>query len=265
MEIILIFLFGLFIGSFLGVLSDRLPKGETIMGRSHCDYCKKTLQWYDLIPTVSYIWQRGKCRYCHKRLSRNYPIIELITGLAFVSIQYSALRLGSGQVLSIQGINQMSSFYALRFTLYTITASAMIVIFFSDLKYRIIPDEMLVVMLISGLFSNLLNHSIINNFLAASALCSMLSALYFRTRGKGIGFGDVKLAGVIGWLMGIKLGLAAIYFSFLLGGGVAVFVILTKKANRKTKIAFGPFMIAGIIIAFALQREILEFINKLLV
>ena len=166
MEIILIFLFGLFIGSFLGVLSDRLPKGETIMGRSHCDYCKKTLQWYDLIPTVSYIWQRGKCRYCHKRLSLEYPGIEILTGIVFVlitKIQITRYK----QIAMIQIPNEWIMFVS--WLLLLVISSAMIVIFFADVKYRIIPDEMLVVMLIIGLFSNLLNYSVINNFLAASA------------------------------------------------------------------------------------------------
>ena len=97
MLIILLFLFliGLFIGSFLGVVSDRLPLNKTIVkGRSYCDFCKKELAWYDLIPVLSFVILSGKCRYCKKKLPFFYPVIELFTGFLFLLTGYLFIGLG---------------------------------------------------------------------------------------------------------------------------------------------------------------------------
>src|SRR5690349_9078045 len=81
----LLFIIGIFVGSFLNVLADRLPRGESVLwGRSHCDFCKKTLRWYELVPLFSYLLQNGRCRRCHKKLSVQYPLMELVTGVSFV-------------------------------------------------------------------------------------------------------------------------------------------------------------------------------------
>ena len=144
-----------------------------------------------------------------------------------------------------------------------VISSAMIVIFFADVKYRIIPDEMLVVIFFVGLITNIYQGILINNFIAASVICFMFYVIYSLTKRKGMGFGDVKLAFIIGWLWGIKLGLAAVYFSFIIGGIFAVGLLILKKANRKSKIAFGPFLIIGMILSFVLQKQILEFIINL--
>src|SRR4051812_7768219 len=109
---------GFFFGSFLNVLADRLPNDESILGRSHCDRCKHTLSWKDLIPVVSFVWLRGKCRYCHSPLSYQYPLLEVLTGILFAATYFFVT---SDSVVMIQNI-----IFAL------IMVSCLIVIFFAD-------------------------------------------------------------------------------------------------------------------------------------
>jgi leader peptidase (prepilin peptidase)/N-methyltransferase len=118
---------GLFIGSFLNVLIDRLPKGQNVLwGRSHCDFCKRNLRWYELIPLVSFVIQMGRCRRCHKKLSIQYPVIELITAMGFVVIY--------------------SIYFAspIPFVSYCVVFSAFLVMFMADCKYQILPDSMII-------------------------------------------------------------------------------------------------------------------------
>jgi leader peptidase (prepilin peptidase)/N-methyltransferase len=125
MTLLFVFVAGLFIGSFLNVLADRLSRGESaIGGRSYCEKCKKTLKWHDLVPLLSFIFLGGKCRYCHVRLSLYYPIIELTTGIMFVL------------ALSISGFNIYGSGILNYFNLiyFIFLFSALVVIFFADLK-----------------------------------------------------------------------------------------------------------------------------------
>src|SRR5258707_2562362 len=89
MEMLFVFCIGLLVGSFLNVCADRLPIGESILwGRSHCDFCKKTVRWYELIPVFSYVVQGGTCSRCHKQLSIQYPLAELATGAGFAALFY---------------------------------------------------------------------------------------------------------------------------------------------------------------------------------
>src|SRR5689334_5466786 len=87
---IFIFILGTAIGSFINVIADRLPKGESLHGRSHCDHCHYTLEWFTLIPIFSLLALRRRCYYCHKKLSWNYPLSEVLTGVIFVIIWHAA-------------------------------------------------------------------------------------------------------------------------------------------------------------------------------
>ena len=133
MSNIFLFFLGTIIGSFLNVLIDRLPREESIMGRSHCDHCKKTLSPIDLIPVLSFLFLKGKCRYCGKKLSLQYPGIEILTGVLFVLIY---------------NFKFLISNYAI--------VSCLIVIFFIDLKKQIIPDEMQITLFVTVLLSKII-------------------------------------------------------------------------------------------------------------
>ncbi len=123
--VVFFFIFGLAVGSFLNSVIYRLEKKESIIKiRSHCPYCKKTLSWFELIPIMSFILQKGRCRKCHKQISWQYPLVELATGLLFVGLYVSGF-----------------TFQDLVFWLFVI--SCLIVIFVYDLKHYIIPDEII--------------------------------------------------------------------------------------------------------------------------
>lgn len=218
---LLVFAVGLCVGSFLNVLIDRLPKSESIwFDRSKCDFCKKPLRWFELIPLLSFIFQGGRCRRCHKSLSLQYPIIELATGLMFVYLPWTSW----------------------------IIFASLLVIFVADLKYMIIPDSMIVVGVIGTLWGNPL---------AGLGAALFFLLLYFITRGKGMGLGDVKLAFLLGFWLGYPEIVIALYLAFLTGAVVGVTLILRGKKGLKSKIALGPFLIVGAVIAYFYSTQIL--------
>lgn len=244
-----IFIIGTAIGSFLNVLIDRLANDQSIMGRSHCDYCKKTLKSSDLIPVVSFIVMRGTSRCCRKKLSFQYPLIEILTGLIFAIIFFNTQRLG---ILPDKNWLYIISVFGI--------ASTLIVIFVADLKYQIIPDSMQIALLffvvllsVSGQFSfNLL----INNIVAGFVIMAPILLLYLVTKGRGMGFGDVKLSFTIGFWLGIKGGAVSLYIGFIIGAIFSILLILLKKKKLKSKIAFGPFLVIGMITVAILKDPI---------
>jgi leader peptidase (prepilin peptidase) / N-methyltransferase len=249
---IVIFLFGLCIGSFLNVLIDRLPNGESVLvGRSHCDFCNKSLRWYELIPLFSFFIQKFRCRRCHKRLSFQYPLIECITGIGFVII-YTLYP------------DYISPFWIIGLIDTLIIYAVLLVIFVADLKFQIIPDSMIIIGIIASILKLFLNMNIyllfiihytfyitllIPYFLSALGACLFFFLLWFFTKGRGIGFGDVKLELLLGLLNGFPGTIFALYVAFLTGAFIGVILILIGKKKWQSKIPFGPFLIAGSIIA----------------
>ena len=138
---LLIFVLGTAVGSFLGVVVDRLASKESIwVGRSHCDHCRHNLHPLDLIPLLSYFILRRKCRYCHKELSWFYPVIELITGLTYLASAFAVIQ------LSPLFIHQLH--YQFIVIYYFLLFGSLIVIFFSDIQYGIIPFKIVLFALI---------------------------------------------------------------------------------------------------------------------
>ncbi len=249
MVFLFLFILGTAIGSFLNVLIDRLPKGESIMGRSHCDHCKRTLQWYELVPIFSFFFSSGKSRCCGKKLSIHYPVIETLTGLTFILI-FNFQFLNLLQIISIFGI-----------------ASCFIVIFFADLKYQIIPDSIqvaLLVLVIALHLTPIINHpsSILPLLISGLVVMLPILLLYLVTRGRGMGFGDVKLSFSVGLLLGISQGLIALYFAFISGAVIGVLLLISGKKGLRSKVPFGPFIIIGIIIILVFWQTIIHLFYK---
>ena len=210
MVTIFIFILGLSVGSFLNVLIDRLPEGQSIGGRSHCDYCKKTLSWQDLIPVVSWIALGGKCQYCRKKISAYYPVVEFLTGLVYVFAYLFVILSeveGSNYITGLD-VNQIPQ--SLRFFGMTVTTlgiiSSLIVIFFADLKYHIIPDEATIGVILFSLPLVLLSGLMVDHIIGGFILLFIIYSLFFITRGRGMGFGDVKFAFAMGLLLGVGPG-----------------------------------------------------------
>ncbi|MEK7166138.1 MAG: prepilin peptidase [Patescibacteria group bacterium] len=249
--LIIIFSFGLTFGSFLNVLIDRLPKGiSPFHGRSQCDYCKKTLSPADLIPVISFLILRGRCRYCHKALSWQYPILELFTGLMFVILNYYSFII-----------------YHLSFSIYfclLIIFSSLLVIFVADLKYQIIPDLMLVAGSISAIvYLVLIGQFDMNHIVSASAATMFFAALHFGTHGRGMGFGDVKFVAMMGLLLGFPGIVVGLYIAFLTGAFLSTILVIIRVKKIKQRIAFGPFLVAGTVIAFFHTTTLVEWYTKL--
>ncbi len=222
---VMLLVLGLVIGSFLGALSYRLPRGIDINhGRSFCETCKKQIRWYDNIPLLSYLILGGKCRDCHKKISPREPLIELASAIIFVFVGFNIINL--------------------------ILAAILITIFVIDLEHQIIPDELvyigIFVLILSFLISN--NQLIFVNLLAGFISALILLFLNIVTDGKGMGLGDVKLALLIGSIVGINLFFVWLLYSFVSGAIVGIILIITKKATLKYKIAFGPFLIIGLVL-----------------
>lgn len=233
MILLYIFVLGLSIGSFLNVVIDRLPNNKSILGRSHCDYCKKTLEPASLIPVVSYFLQGGKCKNCSKRLLVQYPIVEIVTGVLFVFTWTQFINLGVETTI-----------------LYLTVVSIFIAMFVADLKYQIIPDELqLILFFVSFRLLYLLSNpnflGYVERFTFAFVAMLPLLLLFLVTRGKGMGFADVKLTFILGILFGLKLGIVTVYLAFITGGVVGFCLLITGLKKRKSKIAFGPFIIAS--------------------
>ncbi len=270
MILFLIFIIGLFIGSFLNVLADRFPKDESpFKGRSHCEKCKRKLAWYDLIPLLSFIMLKGKCRYCRTRLSSYYPIVELTTGILFAittlfvlnNFQFFPLRQG----FEGQTILNFQTLISLAYYLFII--SSLIVIFFADLKYGIIPDKIIFPAIGVSFLYLFINPSslIINHLLFAIAACLFFLLLFLVTRGRGMGFGDVKFAFLMGLVLGFPNIIVALYVAFLTGAIVGcILIIWRKKRVFGTAIPFGPFLVLGTLLTLFWGESILRYLKLVL-
>jgi prepilin signal peptidase PulO-like enzyme (type II secretory pathway) len=250
-NLLLIFVLGLFIGSFLNVLVDRIPKNESIVfPPSRCDNCKKHIPWYDLIPVLSFIMLCGKCRFCKTKLSYYYPVIEITTGILFALTFFFVIQ------PSATSLQQL----AFSFIYFLFITSCLIVIFFTDLKSGIIPDKILVVATVATVVWLLFHNSlfmihdssfIINRLLAAAGAFIFFLAIYLLTRGRGMGFGDVKLSFFLGLLLGFPGIFITLYIGFLTGAFVGVILIIwRKKKLRGSTIPFGPFLVLGSLVVF---------------
>lgn len=249
-----IFIFGASIGSFLNVLIDRLPKDKGINGRSHCDFCGKKIIWYDLIPIFSFFILNGKTRCCGRKLSVQYPIIELITGVIFVLVFKDGPYIES----------------LTRSVLTSGIMACLIVIFVSDLKYQLISDYMLLLFFVFSILFHLgsgnpthtpglINQTptTIYNYLqpfitvfipSGFAVAFPIWLIYFISKERAMGLGDVYLAAIMGFLLGWEKGLIALYIAFVTGAIFGIGLIFLKMKKLKSKVAFGPFLVIGTII-----------------
>lgn len=249
---IFIFIIGASIGSFLNVLIDRLPKDEGIIGRSHCDFCGRKIAWYDLMPVFSFFILKGKTRCCHKKLSWQYPIVEVITGVIFIIVikdgPYIESLTRSVLILSI--------------------LSCLIVIFVSDFKYHLISDYILLALFVfSVLYHLAINFNLFQlisiYFLSGLIVALPIFLIYFLSRERAMGLGDVFLAANMGFLLGWEAGFMALYIAFITGAIFGLIIILLKHKKLKSKIAFGPFLVIGTVVMLFWGERILEVVKKM--
>ena len=236
---IMLFLFGIVIGSFLNVCIYRIPKKENIVKiRSHCMECNYQLKWYDLVPLFSYLCLGGRCRKCKAKLSVQYPLVELLNGLLYVL------------VVAVNGLTIESLLYCLMF-------SALVTLSVIDFRTYEIPLGINLFILTLGLvrvaldYQNFLNYLI--GFLSVSGF---LYLLFLLTKGRGIGGGDIKLMAVSGLMIGWKCNLLALAFGCIIGS--IIHVIRMKVSKEDHVLALGPYLSVGIMIAALWGYDLIE-------
>ena len=246
-------LLGLAVGSFLNLCIDRLPQGKSIVRPgSHCDNCNQSLKAIDLVPVFSYIWLKGHCRYCGARIPLRSPIVEFAAAAIFA---FLAWHYG----LSLE----------LAFTV--IYASIFIVIFAIDLEQELILNIVVFpAMILAFAFSFFwggfeefwprVGPGFVLSALLGGAVGFVLMLLpYLLTRGRGMGYGDVKLAAFIGLMSGFPLVIVALLAGIIAGGLVAVFLLLSRMVkSRKAAIPYGPFLAVGAMVALIWGDKIFQ-------
>lgn len=227
---ILVFAIGLCIGSFLNVCIYRIPKGKSIVfPPSACPNCGKHLQFYELVPVLSYLIQKGRCRGCDGKISWRYPAIELLSGLLLLWIVW---RFGW-------------SYLAVH---YSIFLYLLIVVSMIDIDHKIIPNVVVIPGALLGLLMTTFGNHYITGF--CNGLLGMVVGFFIiavvivLSRG-GMGWGDAKLLAMIGAFLGWQATLYSLFVGSLFGSTVGVAMILSKRMERKTPIPFGPFLGLG--------------------
>lgn len=224
----IVFIFGLIIGSFLNVCIYRIPRGESIVfPASHCPICGQRIKWYDLIPVISYALLRGKCRNCGERISLRYPLVELLTAVIFTALYVE------------YGIT-------VEFAKFIILSGTLIIIGYIDYETTDIYLKNTLPAIISGVFFAVLlyiNGGNPSEFLYGAFLSYSFIALIALTT-KGMGLGDAEVCMLCGLYLGFRLSILMLFLSFIFAGIAAVILLLKRKKEMKSSIAFGPY-IAG--------------------
>ena len=268
-----VFLLGLCIGSFLNCVIYRLEQSKTLKGRSFCPCCKHKLSWKDLFPFFSFIFLGGKCRYCHKKISIQYPVLELATGALFLII--FNLKFGiSNQFEIVKFLNLILWFYIV---------SVLVVVFVYDLKHYLIPDAVLLpAITITGVYRfvenlaisrwdlaenfklGVFNPAAISNYLLAIIIAAgFFLIIWFVSGGKWMGFGDVELAVLMGIILGLPAVLVALFLAFFSGAIIGVILMVFGTKNMKSQIPFGPFLVLGTFLSLSFNQQIISWYTHL--
>jgi leader peptidase (prepilin peptidase)/N-methyltransferase len=245
-----VFTLGLTIGSFLNCVIYRLEIDKSfLVGRSFCPQCKHILSGQDLIPVLSFLFLKGKCRYCHKPISIQYPLVELATGLLFLLIFYN------------------TSYNLFQAAYFLIISCFLIIIFIYDLKHYLIPDQVTYSAIALAFLYNLLNiqYLMSNTIYAALGASGFFLLIYLISSGQWLGFGDVKLAFLMGLFLGFPNILVALFLSFFIGAIVGLLLIAKGKKTLKSEVPFGPFLAIGTITAFLYGQQLIDWYSGLFI
>lgn len=254
---ITVFILGLCFGSFVNMLVYRTAVRYCLgrvtprpydKNRSFCDYCGRQLKWYENIPVFSWLFLKGKTKCCHKKLPLSYPVVELLMGFLFLifyfvgAIHESPLQIGLGFLIIV-----------------FLVFSAVF-----DLKYMILPDFSTVILIgcaIIFIFVGVIHESPLRFILSALVASGFLLVLNLITKGNGMGMGDVKLAVFMGLFLGYPKTVVAFYVAFIVGAIYGLILMIFKKANKKTQIPFGPFLILGVFVAWWFGEKIVNLVR----
>ena len=245
------FVIGLAVGSFINVIAFRYPK-LNLGGRSQCRKCRKKLRWFELIPLVSFFAQKGRCRNCGRLISWQYPLVEFLTGLAFVFLP----------------------------PLWLIAAVVMILLSAIDWRLMIIPDELSLFLAGLGILIAIVtpgdflagygafipgpDNILLNRLLAVLAGGAALGVVFLLGRGQTMGLGDVKLAGALGLLAGWPAIVLSLGLGFIVGGLWSAALLITGAGKMRTLVPFGPFLVIGFWLTYFFSQPLLAWYFSLI-
>jgi len=266
----IIFVFGLAIGSFINALAFRIENKMSISrGRSICPECKHQLAWHDNVPVVSYILLRGKCRYCQKPISAQYPIVEILTAFTFVAMSW---KVGLGTITNYQlPITKVTELIAILFVTF-----CLILVALYDQRTTYVLSGYVYAGIVATLVYLLATYTgswevgkvglyILPNLVAAMVAMLPFALLYLVSKGAWMGAGDIEIAALLGFLLGWPNMFVALYFAFIAGSiwGLAKIYIF-KNAGLKSEMPFAPFLIAGTVFAFIFSEQLINLYVKIL-
>lgn len=285
------FLVGAAAGSFLNVVAGRYSEGnrlfsrEIFIGRSRCPHCGERLRWHNLIPILSFLIQQGRCLYCGRRFSFQYLIVEVAAGTIFAALLLYFHRFFNIADLVAQNFNLAP--YYIFLTVWVFAAGALFLMSLIDFRLRIIPDQINIFLTVLGLFAAVLKYfylalnrgflgeysgwfdlsnNVFANHLSAGIIgLGLFGLIVFLSRGRGMGLGDVKLAGALGLLLGWPDAVFAFFMSFIIGAAIAVLLITFRKKSLKDAVPFGPFLALGTVVTVFFGKEILDFYFRLFI
>jgi leader peptidase (prepilin peptidase)/N-methyltransferase len=250
--LLLSFIFGAIIGSFLNVVSLRFNTGVGLGGRSKCMSCGNSLTWKELIPIFSFAFQKGACKRCRSRISWQYPLIEFMAGAIFVLIFFT--------------FPPISALAATTTLLYLIASSLLIVITVYDIKHKIIPDPLVYSFAAVSLISLFVGGAVWfhapswSALIAGPLLALPFALLWLLSKGTWMGLGDAKLVLGIGWLLGLNGGVNAVVLAFWIAAVISVawLLITYKRFKPRTEVPFGPYLILGLYLVLLFHIQVLD-------
>jgi len=249
MILILVIILGLVVGSFLNAVIYRLRAGISFLkGRSYCPKCKHDLNVWDLIPLFSYVFLKGKCRYCQKKISWQYPLVELGTVLAFVFL-FINYDLG------------------IEFFVYVIFSCFLMIIFVYDLRYYLILDKVAIPAFVVAVLLSLfvLEISIVQIALGVLVGGGFFLIQFVISKGKWIGGGDIRLGALMGAMLGLNQLLLALFIAYFFGAIIGVFLMIFGKKKWKSQVPLGTFLTAATYVTIIYGERIIDwYLNSFL-
>ncbi len=256
----MVFVFGAIIGSFLNVVIYRLHTGRSLDGRSHCMSCGEVLTWYELFPVVSYLTLKGQCRHCGAHIPTRYLIVELLTGSVFVLL----FILFKSDILLL--------------ILNFILASVLVVITVYDVRHTVIPDELtlailgIAVLLVGkGVYEGGDASILISHGFGGVGAALFFFSLWYMSKGRWLGFGDVKLSLPLGFIVGGMAAFSMVVLSFWIGAFISLVLLglqrllktgktplrfLRRPLTIKSEVPFAPFLILGFLAVYLFHVDI---------
>lgn len=239
-----VFIIGTAVGSFLQVCIQRLPLGQSVLyPPSHCPACRRPLKFFELLPILSYLLLKGRCRYCSASISWQYPAVELFTGLLFLlAVAKFGFTLAALRVM----------------VLFALLVPVTVI----DFKYKVIPNQLNWAGLLLGLLLLLESKEVLLAGLIGLILGGGLFWFIALVSKGGMGGGDVKLAAVLGCLLGWQQLLVALFISFAAGSVVGLSMLLLRLTRWREPIPFGPYLALGAVVAALIGDKIIAWYNS---